>query len=230
VANRRVVWSYRRTAASMVRIGRCVKANSDQLAHFLHSRTGVSGRVSDKARRGDFALVDAVFGVATSARRAPMPRRSRQGAIVAKKTDRLSHVDLPASWRWRIDGDLHLRGTPETEGRRGQSIQGGAGGVAIWPSSWRNISARCVITTARRSKAMITALRAVPTDHPITSGGFTKAVSDATRSSIPSERIRAAIVCGCWKTRARPGGLLLGTRRQSRIEAIVVALRPAAGS
>ena len=144
-------WSISSPPVSMARTGRCVRANRTRLPDFLtfwggflRCRCGCSGRVSTDLRVGD-----EVFGVCDVGQEGAYAEKiAVKAAIVAKKTDRLSHVDAAALALAGLTAICAIEDTLKLKAGETILIQGGAGGVASFAIQLaKHLGAR-VITTA----------------------------------------------------------------------------------
>lgn len=157
------------------------EGKSGQLAHFPYILgRDFSGRVSAVGRGvGDFRVGDEVFGVCDVGQEGAYAEKiAIKAAIVAKKTDGLSHVDAAALALAGLTAICTVEDALKLKAGETILIQGGAGGVASFAIQLaKHLGAR-VITTASRSNHDY--LRAIGADEIIDYNAvdFTKAVSD----------------------------------------------------
>lgn len=178
----------------------------------------------------DFAIGDAVFGVCEVTQEAAYAeKKAIKAAIVARKPEKVTHVECAAVGLIGLTALCSVEDTLELKSGETILIQGGAGGVAGFAIQLaKHIGAR-VITTA--SKANHDYLRGLGADQIIdyNAEDFTKAVSgcDAVFDTVGGEVAKRSF------TVLRPGGraafIASGNTAPASPRADVVSLRPKAG-
>ena len=175
----------------------------------LGRRTGRWGK--------DFAIGDAVFGVCEVTQEAAYAeKKSIKAAIVARKPEKVTHVECAAVGLIGLTALCSVEDTLELKSGETILIQGGAGGVASFAIQLaKHIGAR-VITTA--SKANHDYLRGLGADEIIdyNAQDFTKAVSgcDAVFDTVGGEVAKRSFTV--LRPRRTPAFIASGTRRRLR--------------
>ena len=190
--------------------------------------SGVVSALGDGVK--DFAIGDAVFGVCEVTQEAAYAeKKAIRAAIVARKPEKVTHVECAAVGLIGLTALCSVEDTLELKSGETILIQGGAGGVASFAIQLaKHIGAR-VITTA--SKANHDYLRGLGADEIIdyNAQDFTKAVSgcDAVFDTVGGEVAKRSF------TVLRPGGraafIASGNTAPASPRADVVSLRPKAG-
>jgi NADPH:quinone reductase-like Zn-dependent oxidoreductase len=208
------------------------EGKSGQLAHFPYILgRDFSGRVSAVGRGvGDFRVGDEVFGVCDVGQEGAYAEKiAIKAAIVAKKTDGLSHVDAAALALAGLTAICTVEDALKLKAGETILIQGGAGGVASFAIQLaKHLGAR-VITTASRSNHDY--LLEIGADEIIDYNAvdFTKAVSDCdavfdTVGGDVAQRSFAVL---------KPGGraafIASGPQAPKPDRSDVVAIRPSVG-
>jgi NADPH:quinone reductase-like Zn-dependent oxidoreductase len=208
------------------------EGKSGQLAHFPYILgRDFSGRVSAIGKGvEDFRVGDEVFGVCDVGQEGAYAEKiAIKAAIVAKKTDSLSHVDAAALALAGLTAICTVEDALKLKAGETILIQGGAGGVASFAIQLaKHLGAR-VITTASRSNHDY--LREIGADEIIDYNAvdFTKVVSDCdavfdTVGGDVAQRSFAVL---------KPGGraafIASGPQAPKPDRGDVVALRPSVG-
>jgi NADPH:quinone reductase-like Zn-dependent oxidoreductase len=208
------------------------EGKSGQLAHFPYILgRDFSGRVSAIGKGvEDFRVGDEVFGVCDVGQEGAYAEKiAIKAAIIAKKTDSLSHVDAAALALAGLTAICTVEDALKLKAGETILIQGGAGGVASFAIQLsKHLGAR-VITTASRSNHDY--LREIGADEIIDYNAvdFTKVVSDCdavfdTVGGDVAQRSYAVL---------KPGGraafIASGPRAPKPDRSDVVGLRPAVG-
>jgi len=190
--------------------------------------SGVVSALGDGVK--DFAIGDAVFGVCEVTQEAAYAeKKAIRAAIVARKPEKVTHVECAAVGLIGLTALCSVEDTLELKSGETILIQGGAGGVASFAIQLaKHIGAR-VITTA--SKANHDYLRGLGADEIIdyNAQDFTKAVSgcDAVFDTVGGDVAKRSF------TVLRPGGraafIASGNTAPASPRADVVSLRPKAG-
>ena len=178
----------------------------------------------------DLKVGDAVFGVLEAGREGAYAEKlAIKGAIVARKSDTLSHVDAAALALAGITAISALEATLQLKHGETILIQGGAGGVAGFAIQLaKHLGAR-VITTA--SKANLDYVRGLGADEVIDYNAvdFTRAVSgcDAVFDTVGGEVAQKSFAV------LKPGGraafIASGWQAPKPERGDVTSLRPAVG-
>ena len=187
--------------------------------------SGVIGSVG--AGVGDLKVGDAVFGVLEPGREGTYAEKiAIRGAVIAKKPERLSHVDAAALALTGLTAIDSLENTLQL--KRGETIliQGGAGGVAGFAIQFaRHLGAHVIATT---SAANLDYVRSLGADQVIdyNAQDFTKAVQDcdAVFDTVGGEVAQKSFAV------LKPGGraafIASGAQAPKPERADVTALRP----
>jgi NADPH:quinone reductase-like Zn-dependent oxidoreductase len=208
------------------------EGKSGQLAHFPYILGRDFSGVVSAIGKGveDFRVGDEVFGVCDVGQEGAYAEKiAIKAAIVAKKTDSLSHVDAAALALAGLTAICTVEDALKLKAGETILIQGGAGGVASFAIQLaKHLGAR-VITTASRSNHDY--LREIGADEIIDYNAvdFTKVVSDCdavfdTVGGDVAQRSFAAL---------KPGGraafIASGPQAPKPDRSDVVALRPSVG-
>ena len=190
--------------------------------------SGVVSALGDGVK--DFAIGDTVFGVCEVTQEAAYAeKKAIKAAIVARKPEKVTHVECAAVGLIGLTALCSVEDTLELKSGETILIQGGAGGVASFAIQLaKHIGAR-VITTA--SKANHDYLRGLGADEIIdyNAQDFTKAVSgcDAVFDTVGGDVAKRSFAV------LRPGGraafIASGNTAPASPRADVVSLRPKAG-
>jgi NADPH:quinone reductase-like Zn-dependent oxidoreductase len=208
------------------------EGKSGQIARFPYilgrDFSGVVSAVGDGVT--DLRVGDEVFGVCDVGQEGAYAEKiAIKAAIVAKKTDRLSHVDAAALALAGLTAIRTIEGSLKLKAGETILIQGGAGGVAAFAIQLAKHLGAHVITTA--SAANHDYLRAIGADEIIDYNAvdFTKAVKDCdavfdTVGGDVAQRSFAVL---------KPGGraafIASGAQAPKPDRSDVVALRPGVG-
>jgi NADPH:quinone reductase-like Zn-dependent oxidoreductase len=208
------------------------EGKSGQLAHFPYILGRDFSGVVSAIGKGveDFRVGDEVFGVCDVGQEGAYAEKiAIKAAIVAKKTDSLSHVDAAALALAGLTAICTVEDALKLNAGETILIQGGAGGVASFAIQLaKHLGAR-VITTASRSNHDY--LREIGADEIIDYNAvdFTKVVSDCdavfdTVGGDVAQRSFAAL---------KPGGraafIASGPQAPKPDRSDVVAIRPSVG-
>ena len=205
---------------------------SGQLAHFPYilgrDFSGVVSGVGDGVT--DLRVGDEVFAVCDVGQEGAYAEKiAIKAAIVAKKTDRLSHVDAAALALTGLTAICTIEDTLKLKAGETILIQGGAGGVASFAIQLSKLLGARVITTASASNHDY--LRKIGTDEIIDYNAvdFTKAVKncDAVFDTVGGDVAQRSFAV------LKPGGraafIASGAQAPKPDRSDVVALRPSVG-
>ena len=206
------------------------EGKSGQLSRFPYilgrDFSGVVATVGEGVR--DLCVGDEVFGVCDVGQEGAYAEKiAIKAAIVARKPDRLSHVDAAALALAGLTAICTIEDTLKLKADETILIQGGAGGVASFAIQLaKHLGAR-VITTASASNHDY--LRKIGADEIIDYNAvdFTKVVSDCDAASIPSAEMSRSDRSRCSNQAAGRPLLPLEHRHQSRTAAMSLLCGPA---
>src|SRR4249919_1107083 len=205
---------------------------SNQLSRFPYilgrDFSGVVSAVGEGVR--DLRVGDEVFGVCDVGQEGAYAEKiAIKAAIVARKTDRLSHVDAAALALAGLTARCSVEDALKLKSGETILIQGGAGGVASFAIQLaKHLGAR-VITTA--SAANLSYLRGLGADQVIdyNTTDFTKAVSncDAVFDTVGGDVATRSF--SVLKPGGRAAFIASGAKAPTPERGDVIALRPAVG-
>jgi NADPH:quinone reductase-like Zn-dependent oxidoreductase len=177
----------------------------DKFPHILgRDFSGVVSRVGPGV--SDFTIGDAVFGVLDAGHEGTYAEKlAIKTAIIARKPDRLSHVEAAALGLISLTALTAIEDTAKL--KRGETvlIQGGAGGVAGFAVQLAKSIGATVITTASAA------------NHPYVRGLGADRVIDYNKEDFTSigptcdvvfDTVGGAVRAGCYKV-LKPGGRLV---------------------
>ena len=208
------------------------EGKSGQLAHFPYilgrDFSGVVSAIGDGVT--DLRLGDEVFGVCDVGQEGAYAEKiAIKAAIVANKTDRLSHVDAAAVALAGLTAICTIEDTLKLKAGETILIQGGAGGVASFAIQLsKHLGAR-VITTA--SAVNHDYLRKIGADEIIdyNAADFTKAVNgcDAVFDTVGGDVAQRSFAV--LKSGGRAAFIASGAQAPKPDRSDVVAMRPSVG-
>ena len=216
--------------ASTPRTTRCGWAGASYNLQFPHILgRDFSGVVAERGEGvADFAVGDPVFGVLDAGiEGAYAEKLSIRAAIVARKPDRLSHLQAAAMALIGITAIWAIEDTAQLQAGETILIQGGAGGVAGFAIQLAKYLGATVVTTT--SAANVDYVRSLGADRVIdyNAEDFTKIVSDC---DVVFDTVGGDVQARSYSA-LRPGGRLVWVApapdgfRQPRSD--VTVLRPA---
>jgi NADPH:quinone reductase-like Zn-dependent oxidoreductase len=190
--------------------------------------SGIISALGDGVK--DFAIGDAVFGVCDVGQEAAYAEKiAIRAAIVARKPEKLTHVECAAVSLIGLTALCSVEDTLQLESGETILIQGGAGGVASFAIQIsKHIGARVVTTTSAANQEY---LRRLGADHIIdyNAQDFTKVVAgcDAVFDTVGGEVAKRSFAV------LRPGGraafIASGNAAPASPRADVASLRPKVG-
>jgi NADPH:quinone reductase-like Zn-dependent oxidoreductase len=188
--------------------------------------SGVVARTGDGVT--DFAVGDPVFGVLDAGTEGAYAEKlGIRAAIVARKPDRLSHLQAAAMALVGITAIWAIEDTAQLRASETILIQGGAGGVAGFAIQLAKYLGATVITTT--SAANVDYVRSLGADRVVdyNAEDFTKVVSDC---DVVFDTVGGEVQARSYTT-LKPGGRLVWVAPASdgsrRLRSDVTVLRPA---